>query len=118
MPVVNDQAVRKAIVRCENSLKYLASDWRERLKEDFVKPDETDLEAQIKLVHIALTHYDVFSDENTLTEEEVQVLIDKTREFGRICLCAEGDVEFSGGTGYLKNELDQYLTIGGFLIIV
>lgn len=118
MPVVSDESVKKAIIRCEKSLRYLASDWRDDLSEDFVKPDETDLEIQIKGVLIALEHYDVFSDENVLTEDEVKALIDKTKEFGRICLCSEEDVEFSSGTGYLKNELGEYITGGGYLIIV
>jgi len=118
MPAVNDREIKKAIVRCDKSLRYLASDWRSTLKERFIKPDEQQLESKIKLARIALTHYDVFSDENTLTVDEIQVIIDNTREFGRICLCGEGDVEFSSGTGYLKNELDQYLTIGGFRIII
>lgn len=118
MPAVNDREIKKAIVRCDKSLKYLANEWRSTLKEKFIKPDEQSIESQIKLARIALVHYDVFSEDNTLTADELQVIIDKTREFGRICLCSEGDVEFSSGTGYLKNELDQYLTIGGFRIII
>jgi hypothetical protein len=118
MPVVNDKQIKNAIARCDKSLKYLASTWREDLKNKYVKPDEQSLESRIKLVRIALTHYDVFSEDNTLTLPEIQNVIDQTREFGKICLCGEVDSEFSSGTGYLKSELDQYITIGGFRIII